>query len=65
MITGEPCIIYRLDGRPYGIRDVNGFLFFFVDITKWSGQEERYNKEIEQQEKLANFLLNALKGERP
>lgn len=53
-------IIYK-NNKPYGIRDSGGFLFFFVDITKYSGQEERYREEIEQQFKLADYLLNALK----
>lgn len=52
-------IIYK-HNKPYGIRDENGFLFFFADFTKYIGQEERYREEIEQQYKLADFLLNAL-----
>ena len=54
-------IIYK-HGKPYGIRDLTGFLFFFKDVTKYSGQEERYRQEIEGQYKLADYLLNSLKN---
>jgi hypothetical protein len=52
-------IIYKY-GRPYGIRDSSGFLFFFANISKYSGQEERYREEVEQQYRLADYLLKAL-----
>lgn len=55
-------IIYR-NNKPYGIRDRCGFLFFFADISKYQGQEERYRQEVEQQYKLADFLLSALQAE--
>ena len=55
-------IIYK-HNKPYGIRDENGFLLFFPDITKYQGQEERYRSEVEEQYKLADFLLSALKKE--
>ena len=54
-------IIYK-HGKPYGIRDKSGFLFFFTQISKWTNQEERYRKEIEQQYELADYLLAALKS---
>jgi hypothetical protein len=50
------------NNKPYGIRDRSGFLFFFPDISKYPGQEERYSQEIEQQHKLADYLLNALQN---
>lgn len=53
-------IIYK-NNKPYGIRDDGGFLFFFVKISKYTGQEERYRQEIEEQFELADFLLEALK----
>ena len=53
-------IIYSY-GRPEGIRDENGFLFFFPKVTKYTGQEERYNRECQKQEELALHLLNILK----
>ena len=49
-------------GRPHGIRDRSGYLFFFRDIHKYQGQDERYRSEIEQQFALADFLLAALLG---
>lgn len=53
-------IIYK-DSKPYGIRNKDGFLFFFVVISKYQGQEERYKEQIEQQVRLADYLLSALK----
>lgn len=53
-------IIYK-HNKPHGIRDSGGFLFFFSDISKWPGQEARYRREIEQQYKLADYLLNVLR----
>ena len=55
-------IIYK-NNKPYGIRDENGYLFFFANIQKFQGQEERYRKEIEEQFKLADLLLSALKSQ--
>lgn len=52
-------IVYRYN-RPYGIRDKGGYLLFFTDRHKYSGQEERYRQELEQQFKLADYLLAAL-----
>jgi hypothetical protein len=59
MIKGNAEIIYA-NHKPYGIRDDTGFLLFFCNITRYSGQEERYRGEVEQQIKLADFLLDAL-----
>ena len=56
----EVKIIYK-NNKPYGIRDTTGFLFFFSGISKYTGQEERYRREIEEQYKLADDLLNYLK----
>ena len=53
-------IIYK-HNKPYGIRDKNGFLFFFTEISKYTNQEQRYRKEIEEQYKLADLLLSVLK----
>ena len=50
------------NNKPYGIRDEGGFLFFFVKISKWSGQEERYRREVEEQYALADCVLEALKS---
>ena len=46
--------------KPQGIRDETGFLFFFAGISKYTGQEERYRQEVQEQYELADFLLNAL-----
>jgi len=52
-------IIYE-NNRPYGIRGEGGFLFFFCMVRKYENQDERYRKEIEEQYKLADFLLKKL-----
>ena len=54
-------IIYK-HNKPYGIRDENGFLFFFTEVSKWSGQEERYRQEVQEQYALADYLLSALQA---
>jgi len=54
-------IIYK-HNKPYGIRDKNGFLFFFTEISKFGEQEQRYREEIEEQYKLADLLLSVLQG---
>lgn len=60
VVGGKIEIIYK-HNKPYGIRDASGFLFFFTDVNKYTGQEERYRQEIEQQFRLADYLLDALK----
>ena len=54
-------IIYR-HGQPYGIRDENGYLFFFREVSKFSGQEERYRQEVQESLALADYILEALKA---
>jgi len=53
-------IIYE-HSKPKGIRDKGGYLFFFPSVSKYQGQEERYRRELEQQFKLADYLLNTLR----
>ncbi len=53
-------IIYN-NNIPHGIRDENGFLLFFPEIFLWTDQEERYRKDIDEQCKLAEFLVKMLK----
>jgi len=60
VVGGKVEIIYK-HNKPYGIRDAGGFLFFFTDVCKYTGQEERYRQEIEQQFRLADYLSDALK----
>ena len=52
-------IVYQ-HGTPYGIRDKTGFLFFFTQPVKYSGQEDRYRDDCEYKFRLADFLLDAL-----
>jgi len=60
--SGELKIIYK-DRKPYGIRDKGGFLLFFPRINKYNGQDGRYREEIEQQCRLADFILNELRSQ--
>ena len=60
MNKSELRIIYTKH-KPHGIRDSNGFLLFFPNLYKYNGQEERYREEVEEQYKLADYLLSALK----
>ena len=55
--------IIHKNHKPYGIRDEGGLLLLFPRITKWSGQEDRYVKEIKEQFDLADTILKALKNE--
>lgn len=57
-------IIYE-NAVPYGIRDKNGYLFFFSKINKYPDQELRYRTEIEERFALADYLLEALKKREP
>lgn len=52
--------IIKLSDNCVGIRDRNGFLFFFPDVNRYPGQEERYEREMKEQEDLAEYLLAAL-----
>jgi hypothetical protein len=57
-------IVYK-NNKAYGIRNSVGFLFFFSNISHWSGQDERYRQEVEEQLELADFLLKCLKEADP
>lgn len=57
-------VIYE-NALPYGIRDKNGFLFFFSKIDKYPDQELRYRIEIEERFALADYLLESLKKRDP
>ena len=52
-------IIYK-NNAPYGIRDENGYILHFLPVRKFGGQEERYRQEVEEQFKLADYLLKSL-----
>jgi len=45
---------------PYGIRDKAGFLLFFQSVDMYTGQKNRYMRELAAQERLAAFLLKQL-----
>ena len=56
--------IIHKHNKPYGIRDENGFLFFFTKISKYGDQEERYKQEVFEQYELAEFMVNSLEARR-
>lgn len=60
IVKGEVKIIYK-HNKPYGIRDSTGYLFFFPDRHRYTGQDERYRLEVEQQYRLADYLAKALR----
>lgn len=60
-LSGEIQITYKGD-LPDGIRDKGGYLFFFTEVSRYQGQEERYKREVEDTHKLADFLLLKLKS---
>ena len=47
--------------QPGAIRSKSGVLVMFPKIQKWPGKEDRYLEEIEEQWKLAEYLLECLK----
>ncbi len=57
---GELQIIHK-NGQPYGIRDKGGYLLFFPKVSKYTGQEQRYIKEIQECYSLADKIVKALK----
>ena len=56
---GEVQIIHK-NGQPYGIRDKGGYLMFFPKVQKYSGQEERYVREIQESFAIAEKIKKAL-----
>ncbi len=53
--------IIHENGQPHGIRDKGGYLLFFPKVSKYSGQEERYVREIKEAFELAEKIIKALK----
>ena len=49
-------------GQPKGIRDRSGFLMFFTTVTRYDGQDERYERELVEGRQLAQYVLWALMG---
>jgi len=57
-------VIYENDA-PHGLRNKSGYQFFFPKVTKFSGQEERYQRELEEQRNLARYLVSVFKAHPP
>jgi len=53
-------VIYSSNGKPYGVRNDGGYVFLLPNITKFVGQEERYVRELKEQEQLACYLCQSL-----
>lgn len=60
-LHGEVRLVYE-HGEPHGIRDDHGFVCFFNPVTKFSGQEERYQRELDERRQTAEFILQALRS---
>lgn len=45
---------------PYGISGPDGFILFFRKVTYYTGQEARYEEEIQEVQDLAENLLTFL-----
>ena len=65
MTTHENVKAVYKHGKPYGIRDENGYLFFFSNVTKFPGQDERYRKELQEQFELCDYLVMELRERQP
>ena len=53
-------ITNEYDNQPHGIRDNSGFRVFFPKLTKYQGQDERYEKDTKQQRELAREITKFL-----
>lgn len=63
LITRE---LFSYEGtRPHGIRDRGGYLLFFPKITSYTGQPERFKREIAEQHELAETIMTALTNHFP
>jgi hypothetical protein len=61
VLHGNVRLIYQ-HGEPHGIRDDHGFICFFHRVTKFAGQEERYQRELQERRQTAQFILNSLRS---
>ena len=57
---GKLQIVRHANGSAKYIRDESGMLFTFREITKYEGQNDRYCREVQKLEMLAEFLLSSL-----
>jgi len=44
-------------GKPKGIRDRGGYLLFFPTVSKYTDQQERYDRELAEQNDLALKIM--------
>ena len=61
-ICSDRLQIIQQHGLPHGIRDSNGFILFFPVTSEYIHQKERYVKECDQLQRLAEFLLESLQS---
>ena len=55
--------IVREYGKLAGIRDAGGYLLFLPKVSKYQGQQERYERDLSEQDDLANAIMNKLSQE--
>lgn len=56
---GKAWIVHE-NGQPHGIRDKGGYLLFFPKIQKYTDQEERYLRELQECFALADKIIKTL-----
>ena len=61
VLHGNVRLVYE-HGEPHGIRDDYGLICFFNRVTKFAGQEERYQQELAERRQTAQFILNSLRS---
>ncbi|HQZ67729.1 MAG TPA: hypothetical protein PLY87_21715 [Planctomycetaceae bacterium] len=61
VLHGDVRLVYEW-GEPRGIRDDHGFICFFNPVAKFSGQEERYQRELDERRQTVEFILQALRS---
>ncbi len=62
LCDGEVRVINHSNGEPTGVRDDAGFICHFHHVTNWSGQEDRYRKELALRARQAEAIANALRS---
>ncbi len=55
----EELIIVRENGKPKGIRNTAGYVCFLREVSKYTGQQERYEKELAEADTFANLFAAA------
>jgi len=59
-LRGSVRVIYE-HGEPHCVRDDSGVICLFNPVTKFTGQDERYRREMRERADIAEFVCKALK----